>query len=221
MEGNEKGIENKLTADILETQKKYDNLIETMRKSEKQKLELEETLNSLKKTLEFYSSKSGKVKSNIMPITSEFADMKSAREAIHSALQKYGDMDKQQLKDVLIRGGFNFRSKKPIPVIHFALVSDKKITITEKGAYQWVGYSKSRPEVLSLPKAIIKFFRERNNEPATVDEVFEGITKMGVRTTSKDIKGNVESILMYNKENKFNRSWDDKFNLKPDRFDTG
>jgi CRISPR/Cas system CMR-associated protein Cmr5 small subunit len=218
MESREKGIEHKLTADIRETQKKYDDLMETIKEGQKRKLELEETLNGLKKTLEFYSSKSGKRNGDIVSITSEFANIESAREAIHIALQKYGDMDKQQLRDVLIKGGFNFRSKKPVPVIHLALVNDKKVTITEKGTYQWIGYSKSRAEILSLPKAIIKFFRERNNEPAIVDEILEGIIKMGVRTTSKDVKGNVESILMFSKDSKFNRSWDDKFSLKPDMF---
>ena len=125
-------------------------------------------------------------------------------------------MDKQQLRDVLVRGGFNFGSKKQVPVIHFALVNNKEIIITEKGTYQWVGYNKSRPEILSMPKAILKFFRERNNELATVNEVLEGIIKMGVRTTTKDLKGNLEAELMYDK--KFDRSWDNKFNLKPDIF---
>ena len=39
MESRERGIEYKLTADIGETQKKYDDLVETIKESEKRKWE--------------------------------------------------------------------------------------------------------------------------------------------------------------------------------------
>ena len=82
MESKERGIEYKLTNDVQEIQKEYDDLVEGIKTSEKRKMELEETLNSLKKTLQFYLTKSSKEKKDATPITSEYANIRSAREAI-------------------------------------------------------------------------------------------------------------------------------------------
>ena len=214
------GIERKLASDIEDVKRRYDEVVKQLISAEKLKSELDETLHGLKKALQFYSSKpdGGKVQDSSMAPSFEFADVRGVRDAVHIALKKYGDMDKEQLKNILISKGFSFGSKKPIPSIHFALVNDKKVTITDKGTYQWVGYDSPKIEIISLPKGIIKFFRERNNQPATVAEVLEGILKMGVRTTSKDLKGNLESELMYS--NRFDRTPDDKFSLKKDMFVT-
>lgn len=220
METGRNGVKSLLLGYITSAQKEYDELLQEEAEISKRKAELEDTLDSLKKTLRFHLVKTGK---EAKGVTSEFATVTSVREAAHLALQKYGEMDKQQLKDVLERGGFNFgknesgKDKKPIPAIHFALVGDPRVAITERGTYEWIGNGKPKVAILSLPKGIIKFFIERNNEPASISGVLEGIKKLGVRTTTKDLKGNVEQELMYG--NKMERTEEGKYQLKQDLFE--
>lgn len=221
METKRDGIESQFLTYIGEAQREYDELAQKEAEISKHKSELEDTIDSLKKALQFHLAKTGKEEKGI---TSEFATVTSAREATHLALQKYGEMDKQQLKDALERGGFKFgknklgKDKKPIPAIHFALVGDPRVAITERGTYEWIGNGKPKVAILSLPKGIIKFFIERNNEPASIPEVLEGIKKLGVRTTTKDLKGNVEQELMYSNETQ--RTEEGKYKLKQAIYDT-
>lgn len=214
METKRDDIESQLLGYLADAEKEDNELAQKEAEILNRRVELARTKDSIRNTLQFHLAKTGKEDKGI---TSEFAAIMSIREAAHLALQKYGEMDKQQLVDRLQQGGFNFGGKKPILTINFATVNDPRITITENGKYQWVENGKPRVAFLSLPKGISKFFVERHNEPASLSEVLEGIKKLRIRTTAKDIKGNVEFVLMGS--NKIERTAEGKYRLKQDVYD--
>lgn len=213
METRRDGVESQLLSYIRDAQEEYDKLIEKEAEITERRSVLADTIDSLKTTLQFHLAKAGKEDKGI---TSEFAPITSIREAVHIALQKYGEMDKQQLRDILQGGGFKFGNKNPIRSIHFALVGDPWVTITEGGKYQWVENGKPKVTILSIPKGVIKFFVVRDNAPASLPEVLEGIKTLGVRTTAKDLKGNVEWEL---ESDKMEITEEGKYRLKHNVFE--
>ena len=213
MEALKDNLESQLLGYIEDVQKEYNELSKQEAEINKRKTVLQETLANLQGTLRFHQAKLGR-KEQEKP---EFGEITSVREAAHIALQRYGEMDKEELRDKLVEGGFKFGNRKPILAIHMALIGDPLITITEKGTYQWVGNNKAKAPILSLPKAIIKFFTERNNEPASLTQVLEGIKQLGMRTAAKDLKGNVDAELRYSGD--FEQVEDGKYRLKTGVFE--
>lgn len=206
-------VEAQLQSYIEDATREYKEVEEKYKEIRERLADLADTVESLRGALEFHLARAGK-EDRVM--TSEFAAITSVREAVHLALQKYGEMDKQQLRDILQKGGFKFEGKRPIPAIHFALVGDPRITITENSKYQWVENGR-QVDILSLPRGIVKFFVERNNESASKAEVLEGIERLGVRTTTRDLHGNVEFELNYG--GNIERTTEGKYRLKKDVFE--
>lgn len=213
-------FESKLNEYIQELEQEHTRLMDKQQEIRSRIDELQVILQGLGIVKKTHLEKTGKAEG---ATSGEFAKITSIREAIHLALQKYSDMNKEQLRERLQKGGFNFgkgqsgKPKKPIPAIHLALVGDHYVTITERGTYQWIGNNKPSQPVLSLPKGVSKFFVERNNEPASAQEVFEGIKRLGVRTTTKDLATNVDYELWYDK--KIEKTVEGKYRLKQDVFE--
>ncbi|TET44880.1 MAG: hypothetical protein E3J66_00310 [Dehalococcoidia bacterium] len=214
MEANRNGFESQVLGYIKDAEREYQELEDRQAQLNSQMAAVKETLDTLRKALQFHRARTGKIEREEEP---KLSGVKTLREACHILLQQYGDMDKQQLKDTLEHEGFQFATKRPISAIHFALVNDGYITITEEGSYQWIGNKVQRPPVLTLPKATIRFFVKRSNAPASIPEVLDGIKKLGVRTTAKDLHDALEMELMYS--DKTERVKEGKYHLKQDVFE--
>jgi hypothetical protein len=83
-----------------------------------------DTIETLQKSLQFHLAKTGKLAQK-GEVGAKLAEARGLREACHIVLQERGEMDKEQLRDVLQSEGFKIstpklrksKSGKPIPAI--------------------------------------------------------------------------------------------------------
>lgn len=206
-------FESQLLNYIKDAEQEYQELEQKQAELNSRIATVKETLDSLRKALQFHLRRTGKVEEKL---EAKLNGVTSVREACHILLQEQGEMGKEQLVKALQASGFKFTANKPVRAVHFAMVGNRYVSITENGTYKWAG-NKIKVSVLTIPKAVVQFFVQRNNSPASISEVLSGIKKLGVRTTTKDLEGSVEMELIY--YGKTEKTEDGKYYLKPSIFE--
>lgn len=151
-------------------------------------------IESLKATLRIHQKSTGRT---IQVKETRFSEVESIREACNILLKEKGEMNRDKLIKELQDGGFDFKGKSPVRAVHIAMVNNPHATITEGGTYKLISGQKEL--LLSIPKAVKKFFEERGNDPASFKEIFKGIKKMEIRTATKNLEGSIKNTLIRKK----------------------
>ena len=191
MERKEDDFELKLLTYIEQAKKDYEEKGKEQIKFMEEMQVIKDKLDGFIKLLNYHKEETREIK---IDDETKFSKI-GMRDACDILLKEKGEMNKEQLVKELQAGGFKFTAKKPIRAVHFAMVNNSNVNITEDGTYKWIWNESERIPIMSLPKALKEFFRQRNNEPAAESEILEGIKKVGVRTTSKDLEGSLKIFL--------------------------
>jgi hypothetical protein len=126
---------------------------------------------------------------------------KGAREACELLLQHNEKMTKDQLVNALVSHGFDFKGKSPGRVIFWALVSNPSIRMSEDNAFEYAkegvmgtqaSMQRSRP---SLRQGVIQFFVQKQNAPASLEQILEELKRLGTTTMSGNLKDALSGVL--------------------------
>jgi len=190
MEDKKKIFEKELLDYIKKAEIEYEK-IEKEHDKIHMKMEMEKkNIESLRATLKIHQKSIG---GTLQVKEARFNEVESVREACNIVLKEKGEMDRDKLIKELQDGGFDFKGKSPVRVVHIAMINNPYATITEDGTYKLItGQKKS---LLSVPKAVKKFFKERRNEPASLKEIIKGLEEMEIETATKNLEGSIKNTL--------------------------
>ncbi len=189
MAENKKYIESELTDLIKKNKNKLIEKEEEQVRLEGEIENLKKKIKTLEEAIQIYKESKGK----FTPTEKKFDGVESIREACNILLKEKGEMKRDKLIKELQDGGFDFKGKSPVRVVHIAMVNNPYATITENKTYKLISGPKELP--LSVPKAVKKFFEERGNEPAFLKEIVESVKKMEIRTATKNLEGSIKNTL--------------------------
>ena len=140
-----------------------------------------------------------------LKLDSSKADIKSKglRKASEIILRHKGILSKENLIDILIHNGFDFRDSQPGRAVYMALATDPNIRMYKDGSFEFVGggvkggKQARRGGALSLRQGLVQMFLSKQNEPMSVEEAVAEVTELDVWSPTPDIIASVTALLRH------------------------